>query len=769
MGSLQAFTRRELDIFRLICQGYSNDQIAQELVLAVGTVKWYNKQIFDKLDVTNRTQATLKAAELRLFSTEGTSLKPTISRPIHNLPAQISSFVGRKHELAAIKQLLTHARLLTLTGPGGVGKTRLALQVASEVMPQFSDGVFFVSLAPLRESRLVIPSIAQTFNLSERASNPILKTLKGSLQEKELLLILDNFEHVIEAAPVIPELLTASPGLKILVTSREVLRLYGEQQYVVPPLQLPEDRASVASVRGAEAVEFFFEKARAVSPDFELTDENAGVLADICARVDGLPLALELAAARTKLFSPQTLLVQLSHPLAVLTASFRDLPARQRTLRATLTWSYQLLDQQEQLLFARLGVFAGGWTLEAAEKVCAGMLDRRAADGLESLLHKSLVYQQRDSVGEVRFGMLETLREFALEQLEERGNAEEIRKGHASYCHEVTEQARRIHRQGSGLPPALLIQLEVENDNLRAALEWLLRVGDRETASQMVEGLTDFWWRKGHFTEGRQWAERVLGDGSEITPAARARTLRPLGCMLDELGEVERALEVYGEMVHLCRQINDTFLLAWALVGMGSEARVLHDERAQPMLEEALDLFRALDSAHGVGHALNSLGDLMYGQGHYEQAIRCYEEAVVFHQRWKGTPPVRTSMGLGFAQLAHGDYRQAQTAFEQSLDNSLQGRFGDLFVAEALTGIAAVLSAKGDLRRAGQLLGAVKAICDTSQQRLGYDYQNELNRLVSHARHQLDPAVFEQAWATGYTMSFDEAVAYGKASLSVTP
>jgi len=430
----------------------------------------------------------------------------SLDRRASNLPAQPTALIGREREVAAVCQLLRRAdvRLLTLSGPGGVGKTRLALQVAAEMLDEFAHGASFVALAPISDPGLVVSTIVQTLGLREVSGQPLLDMLKAYLHPKQRLLLLDNFEQLLAAAPLLADLLTACPQLKLLVTSRAVLHLSGEQAFPVPPLTLPElqqlppaEADLVTSVSQYEAVRLFIARAQAVKPDFQVTTANAPAVAEICYRLDGLPLAIELAAAWVRLFPPQALLARLSSPLTLLTGGGRDLPERQQTLRQTLDWSYNLLDAGEQILFARLGVFAGGCTLEAAEAVCkwAGDLSVEVLDGLASLMDKSLLQQEEGRDGEPRFTMLETIREYAREQLERSGELDNVQQQHAAYYLALAEQAAD--------------RLAIEHDNFRAALQWGLE-HDADAGLHLAGTLPVYWQRRGDLTEGRSWLQALL-------------------------------------------------------------------------------------------------------------------------------------------------------------------------------------------------------------------------------------------------------------------
>jgi predicted ATPase len=463
----------------------------------------------------------------------------------NNLPLQPTLLVGREKEVADLCDLLLsdETSLLTLTGPGGIGKTRLALQAAADLLDDFPDGTFFVALASLTEAERFFSAVAVTLGVKETGERPLVETLKDYLGERHLLLLLDNFEQVLGAAPAVTELLGAAPGLKVLVTSRAPLGLYGEHEYAVPPLSVPDVKhlPDLKTLSQYEAVRLFIERAKSAKADFEVTDESAPAVAEICVRLDGLPLAIELAAARIKMLPPNELLHRLTSRLKLLTGGARDLPERQRTLRATIEWSFALLEEGEQLLFARLAVFSGGRTLEAIEAICdaEGDLPMGAFDGVSSLLDKSLLRQEEGPGGEPRFVMLETIHEFAREKLGESAEAEEIKRTHAQYFLTLAEEADPELKGPDQLE--WLERLEAEHDNVRAALSWASERKDVEVALRLGGALWWFWLVRGYHSEGRGWLEEALAMEGRGSPEVRAMALVGVGALALDQGDLDRA------------------------------------------------------------------------------------------------------------------------------------------------------------------------------------------------------------------------------------
>ncbi len=597
----------------------------------------------------------------------------------HALPVPLTQLIGREQEVRAIKALLLYpeVRLLTITGTAGVGKTRLAFEVARNLVHDFADGVYVISLAPISDPALVIPTIAHSIGLTESGSQPLLELLKTSQHDKQRLLLLDNFEHVIEVTPLLTELLEACPDLKLLITSREVLRLRGEQQFVVTPLALPDLKSlpENQSLAHVASVKLFLQRAQAIRSDFHLTTDNAATIAEICLRLDGLPLALELAAARIKLFPPQALLTKLDHRLHVLTGGVRDLPPRQQTLRNTIEWSYNLLDVQEQKLFRSLSVFFGGCTLEAAEAVCGALENASASvassvlDGIASLIDKSLVQQTAQDGEPSRLLMLETIREYGLEVLALSGEVETIREAHATYYLALAEQAES---QLSGPQQISWYErLEREHDNLRAALGWFLKQGSdahrSELALRLGGALAQFWELRGYMREGRHWLERVLSISRGVRSAGLAKALNGAGLIAafqDDFGQAEAWCR---EGLALHRELGDHQGSAAALMIWGYAAMMRSKyAEARSLLEEALALSKEVGGP--VGGISVLLGHVLFFQGDYAQAHALLEEIRV---RSKEAGDVEyhaaSLMVLGAALLFEGDLARAHVYLEECL------------------------------------------------------------------------------------------------------
>ena len=595
----------------------------------------------------------------------------------NNLPVQLTPFIGREQEVTVVCDLLRckDVRLLALTGPGGTGKTRLALQTAAELSDLYSDGVFFVNLAPISDPALVVPTIAETLGIRERADQSLLERLKEHLHQKQMLLLLDNFEQVVSAAVQIVELLVTCPQLKVMVTSREVPHVRARHEFAVPPLPLPDLKhlPDLAALSHFAAVALFISRAQAVKPDFQMTATNAHAIAEICARLDGLPLAIEMAAARIKLLPPQALLTRLSQRLGVLTSETLDVPERQQTLRNTITWSYQLLDAQEQRLFRALSVFVGGCTLEAIEAVCAALGDeaKPMLDAVASLIDKSLLQQIGQEDEEPRLVMLETIREYGMERLALNGELEATRQAHAEFHLAFAEEAEPQLLSNQQI--TWLERLDREHENLRAALHWLLEQGkigqNMEMALRLSGALWRFWDLRGYVSEGRQWLEQALGESHGVRSAMQAKALISAGGLAtiqDDFGQAEalcrEGLAMYRELED--RQGSATALSIWGYAAMMRN----NYAEARPLEEEALALFQEVGETGGRVFALQNLSLVLFYQGEYAQAYVLLEESLEFSKEGGDIRGYAISLLLmGIVLLSEGNLARAHVHLEESL------------------------------------------------------------------------------------------------------
>jgi len=687
----------------------------------------------------------------------------TLDQVRTNLPMQPTPFTGREQEVAAVRALLSRGdvRLVTLTGPGGAGKSRLALQTAAELIEEFADGVYFVTLAPISDPALVISTIAQTLDVKEASGQLLLASLKGFLRDKQLLLVLDNFEQVVAAAPLLAELLAAAPGVKSFITSRSPLHVSGEREYPVPPLAVPKlpPVPPLGRLRQYEGVHLFIERAQAVKPDFIVTNENASAVAEICYRLDGLPLAIELAAARVKLLPPQALLARLSSRLRLLTGGARDLPARQQTLRGAIAWSEDLLSTDERTLFARLAVFVGGCTLEAVEAICNadGSLDGDGLDELHALLNNSLLRQEEQAGGEPRFVMLETIREYALELLVERGEAEMLRQQHAAYYLALAEAAEAKLQDAD--QDVWLVQLDAEHDNLRAALRRTLERQDAETALRLGAALWHFWEIHGHFTEGCRWLEAVLRQSQGTPTAVRAKAFSGAGTMAWRLGDHSQAVRLHQEALALYRELGDQAGIAFALNNIGVQAHDQGDfEQAAAYYAEGLDLARASGNRQTVGYILHNLGEIAQYQRDYARALEFYNESLAL-SRELGNRWMVAYTQTALARVTHyqGDDDHAAALLCESLV-LLQAVGAKEGIAECLEAWAGLRGGQGHAAHAVRLCGAAAALRAAIGAPLSLTQQADYERDLATIRAQLAETVFAEAWATGQALSLEQVI-----------
>ncbi len=712
----------------------------------------------------------------------------TLVRNRHNLPVQPTPLLGRERDLAAVCAMLRgDDRLVTLTGPGGIGKTRLGLQVAAELGDAYADGVYYVSLSPVFDANLVPAIVAQALGLRDGGGRTPAEGLSAYLAERAVLLLLDNFEQVADAAPFVAGLLAACPHIKALATSRELLHLRGEQEYPVPPLELPAHSALNIAHRAAPdvdvlsrypAVALFIQRARAVKPNFEATSANVAAIAELCARLDGLPLAIELAAAHVKLLSPQAMIPRLAGRLDLLSGGARDLPDRQRTLRNTIDWSYGLLAPEDQMLFRCLSVFSGGWTLEAAEAVFRSVdtpgffRGPDILEGLGALVDKNLVQQREGDDGEPRFTMLQTIRAYAHEQLDASGDADLLHRVHAEYYLELAERAEpHLTRRDQA---EWLHRLEREHGNLRAALAWACDGGDTAIGLRLAGALWRFWYTHGYLCEGRDWLERLLNrsraDESKAGTLLRAKALVGAATLASTQDDLECAVMLGEESLALSRTLGDSASIADALNAMGFMA--LHRgevERAVVLFEESLKRSRELGDPWAEAKVLSSLGQCAYFLADYTRAQTLFEECLALLRQVGSRSHIATNqLYLGHVARRQGATARAAAHYREAL--ALSRDLGDkLRIARGLEALGTLAADEQQPERAARLLGAASELRESLGASLHPLERPSVDSAIAVLHQQLGEAACAAAWNAGRALSLHDAVAEALNAAAVAP
>lgn len=726
----------------------------------------------------------------------------TLDNIPNNLPRQLTSFVGRERELSDIKNLLPRTPLLTLTGAGGAGKSRLALQVAMEVVDRYSAGVWFVQLAPLLESALVPQAVASALAIPEQRGRPLVDVLLGHLRHKTLLLILDNAEHLLSACvDLVDALLRGCAGLQILVTSREPLRIEGERNYPVPPLAVPspETLVSIATLARSEAVQLFVDRATAARPSFALSEQNAAAVLQICRRVDGIPLALELAAARVKALSVERIAARLGDQFRLLTEGSRTGPLRHQTLRATMDWSYDLLAESEKLLFARLAVFAGTLDLEAAEAVCSGECLEASSivDLLARLVEKSLVLVE-DRQGETRYRLLEPVRQYALSRLQETDEAPGVRGRHREVFSALAEQGHVGLASAERL--AWRTRIEADHDNIRSALRWSIDSRDIENAASLGAAMARFWMSRGFIHEAWTWLNELRQYEYQVSPHTRARLLYGVGLAAFEIGDALRqATEAAENALTLFRELGDYewVEISARLLGM-IELERGHYERAGALLEEAASLARQrgdlvaeaealrqrgyLAGKHGdyalatqllerslavvratgrrrsIGFTLGHLAQVYHYQGQSDRAIDMLQEALSHCLAAEhGTSTAYFLKVLGLVRLQTANHQKAGEAYRRCLALAREAGY-QWAIAECLIGFGGLAAARGDAVIAVGLLGAAHAFLTAFDYVIPSADDAYFKQLVETLRRSMTPDDFMKAWSEGQLMTMDQAI-----------
>ena len=682
----------------------------------------------------------------------------TLNAVPNNLPLQLTSFLGRQREIAEGRQLLIDGRLLTLTGPGGTGKTRLSLQIAADATDRFPDGIYFVPLGAISQADLVLPTIAQALGLVDPGTKA-LDRLAEHIGGKCILLVLDNFEQVNDAGPEIAALLVRAPKISVLVTSRSPMRVYGEREYPVPPLGVPDPKhlPDLEQMSTYESVALFVERAMAVRPDFAVTSANAPAVAEICVRLDGLPLAIELAAARVRVLSPHAIMERLGDRLKLLSGGSRDLPERQQTLRGAIAWSHDLLDPADQQVFARFSVFAGGAPLDAIERVVVDAGDSAdALDAIASLVDKSLVRQESESEGEPRFRMLGTIREFAIEKLGERGEADQIGDRHAAWVLSLVEDGA-----ASIFGPEqkeILDRYEREHDNLRAALARAIALDQAEMAMRIFAASWRFWQMRGYLAEAREHAERVLAMPDSRTHLdARAAALEAAGGIAYWQAEMLPARAWYEEALQLARASGDKRRIANAIYNVTFTFTLNQEdqERARTMAQEAVDLYRQVGDEGGVGRALWGLANTYYFFNEWAEGLALVDEALEIFRRIGDRFMTAWSLYMRALYFVKTDPAETRRSLEEALPlfTAIEDKSGYALIFDAF---GALYWTEGDVDRAMRLAGYSAAterstgigLAETNRQFVGF-YPETLTTDPAHAA----------AFADGQRLTVEQATA----------
>jgi predicted ATPase/DNA-binding XRE family transcriptional regulator len=678
------------------------------------------------------------------------------------LPLPATRLIGREREVAEVGGLLaqSESRLVTLTGPGGVGKTRLALQVAAQVLEQFADGVFVVELAPLADAALVPAAIAQVLGVRAEGSQPLIEVLATYIRSKSLLLVIDNFEHLLPGAPAVSRLLRDAPRLKVLATSRAPLRLRGEREFPVGPLEVPDIRRSepVERLSQYDAVQLFIARAQDATPDFAMSPASAPAVAEICARLDGLPLAIELAAARSKLLSPPALLARLERRLPLLTGGARDAPERQQALWDTIAWSYDLLSPSEQMLFRRLAVFAGGVSLEAAEAVGNPSGEIDVFSGLAALVDESLVRTTASAAGDRRFAMLETVREFGLDMLTASGELAEMRTRHAAWVLEFAEEAEQALHGSEQI--TWLDRLDLERDNLRTAFAWALESGDMTTAFRLATGLSSFWEVRGTMREWRSWVERALQRFDAAPAALRAEARFYLFWLIAMEGDREAAERVFAQAVAEAHDVEMPMFEAWRLFGLAQFAMMRGDlERAAELFDATIEQFQR--SGVPVPQLLlTTRANVERRRWNRDQSRALFEEALVTFRAMPGDKQwvAEAFNSLGDLDCDAGDFARAAANYGGALTQA-RALKDTWSMTDAVLGFAAVATGMGKPERGARLLGAAEGLYERIGIALPPFDRDNYPKTVAATRAALSESKFSAAHAAGRALTIEQAVA----------
>jgi predicted ATPase/DNA-binding SARP family transcriptional activator/DNA-binding CsgD family transcriptional regulator len=702
----------------------------------------------------------------------GSSSEEPLEAGRHNLPDPRTSFVGREREIIEVKRILMMTRLLTLTGVGGSGKTRLALEVAKELVRSYPDGVWLVELAPLSEREIVPQVMADALSVREQPNQLLAETLVDALRDKEMLLVLDNCEHLVDVvAPLVDSLFASCPRLRVLATSREPLGVEGEVLWQMPSLPVPDtDRLPAAEeITRYDAIRLFLDRARMRLPDFDLTPENGRAVAEICTKLDGIPLAIELATARVRTLAVAQISERLEDSLGLLAADSRTATPRQRTMRATLEWSHGLLPKSEKKLFERLSVFAGGFMLEAAEGVGTGggIEEGDVLDLLGKLVDKSLVMAETTQGDWVRYRMLEPVRQYAWEKLEKSGEADTVRSCHAAFFVALAEEAEPEVK--GALQLMWLERLEREHDNLRAALSWALERTEAQLALRLSGALGGFWYTRGHLNEGRRWLEAALAN-EDAPKIAQVKALAVAGWLAWEQSDFERSIELSEEGLALARQLEDKVGIAATLFNLGTVKMLQGEsEQAATLFEKTLPLFRELGDKRGLSWSIFGLGIVAGTKRDYGQAKALAQESLALSRESGDVYSIALVLSnLGLMAVHQEEYGRAEALCKESLEIS-RGPGMVHVVAFSIQVLAALAGARGQPVRSARLWGAGEALRETIGAIHSPEERRQYEPYITAAHAQMDEAAWEAVWAEGKAMAPERAVQYALSEEAPAP
>ena len=755
-------TRRELDILKLLCKRLSNQEIADELVISIHTVKSYNRQIYQKLGVRNRNEAIALTETQQLIQTETDEQLSDNPPPQTHLPGVTTSLIGREKAVNDVLKIFDPPdhRLLTILGPGGIGKTRLAIEVGTQVADKLEMSVFFVELAPIKNPELLYTAILDALRNAKQLQNTSIDDLRGYLRDKQFVLILDNFEHLISAAFRVADLLKSAPHIKVLVTSREPLQIYGEIEYALSPLDVPEtdSQLSKGDIVRYDAIQLFVQRAQAHRHDFQLTDDNVERIATICHQLEGLPLAIELVAGRIKYSTLPVLIDQLQEKLDIRAQGWRDKPRRLQTLRGAIEWSYDLLNPTEKILFRRLSIFVGGWTAEAAQSLLYENPVMDIQSHLESLLNKSMIQPEPESSNIPRLRMLETIREYAADRLLASDETSDIRRQHALYFLELSRQADQAW--GSSEQLIWLERVRTEFANIHSAWVWAKEQREAEILVQITNSMALYLLHNTNFEQRARWFEEALEFKDEIAPQLYADLLQ---WTVQSRAADHKSVVMLQEALDIFREHGPPLKEAYTLLALAHSLQAFDKlTEAQACVQEAYILFTDLQDRRGISGALLNFMDIALYSNDFERAESYGQQVLALNQTPSLSQLDALSL-LGYLALRKQDYETASSYFLKVTELLLGEIKTSRNINDCLIGIADILQNDGDIHYAVQLLSAAQLAEENNTEKFWLGSEEEVKaRIKANIRAQTNPESFDLYWKQGYNMRPEHALALAR-------